>query len=110
MSEDNGNQIDATGLWNLISTGTDVELIDVREAWEIEICHIAHSRSIPLSELQQRAGELPREKPMVMVCHHGMRSYHATLWLRQSSFDNALNLKGGIDAWAREIEPGMARY
>lgn len=47
---------------------------------------------------------------MVMICHHGMRSYQATLWLRQNGFDKAVNLAGGIDAWAREIEPGMARY
>jgi len=105
-----GIQIDVAGLRDLISSGADVQLIDVREPWETDICHIADSHSIPLGELQQRAGELNADKTMVMICHHGMRSYHATLWLRQNGFDNALNLAGGIDAWAREIEPGMARY
>jgi len=110
MGEGTGIQIDVAELQGMISAGTDVELVDVREAWEVDICRIADSKSIPLSELQQRTGELASEKPLVMICHHGMRSYHATLWLRQNGFENAINLAGGIDAWAREIEPAMARY
>ena len=110
MGEETGIQIDVAGLRNLISTGADVDLIDVREPWEVDICSIADSRSIPLGDLQRRAGELAPEKTMVMICHHGMRSYQATLWLRQNGFDKVVNLAGGIDAWAREIDPGMARY
>ena len=110
MGQGNGIEIEVAGLRDLISAGADVQLIDVREPWEVDICHIADSRSIPLGDLQQRASELNTDKTMVMICHHGMRSYHATMWLRQNGFDKALNLAGGIDAWAREIEPGMPRY
>jgi rhodanese-related sulfurtransferase len=110
MDKGEGIQIGVGDLQDLISTGADIELIDVREPWEVDICHVANSRSIPLGELQQRVSELSSEKTLVMICHHGMRSYHATLWLRQNGFDRALNLAGGIDAWAREIEPTMARY
>lgn len=110
MADGEGAQIDVTRLRDLIAAGTAIDLVDVREPWEVEICRIADSRSIPLGELQQRSRELSTERLMVMICHHGMRSYHATLWLRQNGFDNAVNLAGGIDAWAREIEPDMARY
>jgi rhodanese-related sulfurtransferase len=110
MADDDGAQIDVTRLRDLIAAGTEIDLVDVREPWEVEICRIADSRAIPLGELQQRSRELSTERPMVMICHHGMRSFHATLWLRQNGFDNAVNLAGGIDAWAREIEPAMARY
>ncbi|MBI2253717.1 MAG: sulfurtransferase [Proteobacteria bacterium] len=107
---DVGIQIDVAALRDLIAGGAELELIDVREPWEIDICRIAESRSIPLGDLQRRAGELSDDKTMVMICHHGMRSYRATLWLRQNGFENAVNLAGGIDAWACEIEPDMARY
>lgn len=110
MGQGNGIEIQAAGLRDLLSNGADIQLIDVREPWEVDICRIADSRPIPLGELQNRAGELSTDKTMVMICHHGMRSYHATLWLRQNGFDKALNLAGGIDAWAREVEPGMPRY
>jgi rhodanese-related sulfurtransferase len=110
MGQGNGVEIDVAGLRDLISSGADIQLIDVREPWEVELCRIVGSRSIPLGELQQRAGEVDADKTAVVICHHGMRSYHATMWLRQNGFDKTLNLAGGIDAWAREIEPGMQRY
>jgi rhodanese-related sulfurtransferase len=53
---------------------------------------------------------LPQDKPLVVVCHHGMRSMQAVMWLRSQGFQNAVNLRGGIDAWARQIEPRMATY
>jgi rhodanese-related sulfurtransferase len=110
MPEAEKIEIDAAGLRDLIATGSDVELVDVREAWETGICRIADSKTIPLSELPVRCGELSRDRPLVMICHHGMRSLNATIWLRRNGYDNAINLAGGIDAWAREIDPAMARY
>ncbi|MDY0874179.1 rhodanese-like domain-containing protein [Dongia rigui] len=110
MGQGNGIEIEAAGLRDMIAADADIQLIDVREPWEVDICRISDSRSIPLGDLQQRASELSTDKTMVMICHHGTRSYRATMWLRQNGFDKALNLAGGIDAWAREIEPGMPRY
>lgn len=110
MGQVSGIEIDAASLRDLLSAGTDIQLIDVREPWEVDICRISDSSSIPLGDLPQRANELSAEKTMVMICHHGMRSYRATMWLRQNGFDKALNLAGGIDAWARDVEPGMPRY
>nr|WP_298686892.1 rhodanese-like domain-containing protein [uncultured Dongia sp.] len=110
MVEGGAIQIDVAQLRDLLAAGAALDLLDVREPWEQEICQIAKSQGIPMAELPQRSGELTTERPLVVICHHGMRSYNATLWLRQQGFENAVNLSGGIDAWAREVDPTMARY
>lgn len=110
MTAFDGLQIGVARLRDLIAEGAAIDMLDVREPWEHKICHIAESRVIPMGELQQRSGELTTERPLVVICHHGTRSFHATLWLRQHGFDKAINLAGGIDAWAREIDPAMQRY
>jgi rhodanese-related sulfurtransferase len=113
MSESDGLQIDVTTLRDLIAAGSPVKMLDVREPWEHNICRIDSSVLMPLSELQARSGELDEdagEAPLVVICHHGMRSFHATLWLRQQGYSRAVNLAGGIDAWASQIDPTMPRY
>lgn len=113
MSESASLQIDVTTLRDLIAGGGPVKMLDVREPWEHNICSIDSSVLIPLSELQARSGELGEgagDVPLVVICHHGMRSFHATLWLRQQGYPEAVNLAGGIDAWAREVDPSMPRY
>lgn len=114
MSNVEGLQIDVTGLRDLIASGASVAMLDVREPWEHELCHIEHSTLIPLSELPARNRELQAlaggDAPLVVICHHGGRSMHATLWLRQQGFENAVNLAGGIDAWASVIDTSMRRY
>jgi rhodanese-related sulfurtransferase len=90
--------------------GRAVAVLDVREPWEIEICSLPGALAIPLHSLPARIGEVPTDQPLVVVCHHGMRSLQAVVWLHRSGLDNAVNLGGGIDAWAREIEPSMGVY
>ncbi len=85
-------------------------MIDVREPWEVELCQIERSQPIPMADLPGQVGALSTEVPLVVICHHGARSLHVTMWLRQNGFENAINLGGGIDAWAREIDSNMARY
>ena len=85
-------------------------ILDVREPWERDICGFDGSLNIPMAELPGRLGELPRDRPVVVVCHHGMRSLHATQWLRAQGHDQACNLQGGIDAWASQIDSSMKRY
>jgi rhodanese-related sulfurtransferase len=87
-----------------------VAVLDVREPWELELCRIEGSLALPLDTLPAHLEELPRDGLLVVVCHHGVRSARATAWLRAHGFDNAANLAGGIDAWAREIEPSMRTY
>lgn len=85
-------------------------LVDVREPWELSICSIAGSRPIPMRSIPERAGELPQEEPIVVVCHHGVRSLQVALYLSRLGFSQVYNLQGGIAAWADQVEPAMARY
>jgi rhodanese-related sulfurtransferase len=84
-------------------------VVDVREPWEWEIARIAGSRHLPLGELPGRLGELDPHAEIVTVCHKGKRSLQAQQLLQGAGF-RVRSLAGGIDAWAEEAEPGMARY
>jgi adenylyltransferase/sulfurtransferase len=81
----------------------------VREPWEWEIARIGGSKLVPLGELASRIGELDPRAELVTVCHKGKRSLMAQELLQGAGF-RARSLAGGIDAWAAEIEAGMARY
>jgi rhodanese-related sulfurtransferase len=85
-------------------------VLDVREADELAICRLEGSLHIPMSEIPARIDELPPEHPIVVICHHGARSQMVVDFLRSAGFDNAVNLDGGIEAWACEIDPSMPRY
>ncbi len=91
----------------LDSPGTLV--VDVREPWEWEIARIEGSRLVPLGELPRRLAELDPHAEIVTVCHKGKRSIMAQQLLQGAGF-RARSLAGGIDAWAVEAQPGMARY
>src|SRR6266404_2082272 len=93
----------------LASNGSLV-IVDVREPFEYEIAHIENSKLIPLAELAARLGELDRTKEIVAICHTGARSAHAVQMLQSAGFSRASNLKGGIGAWANEIDPTMQKY
>ena len=89
-----------------------VRIVDVREPDEFDICKIDWAELIPLSQLSVEAPKrlIDKDKPLVVYCHHGMRSAWAANWLRAMGYENVYNLTGGINAWAERIEPGMARY
>lgn len=88
-----------------------IALLDVREPWEYERCHIAGSINIPMSEFTRRTDELPEVDEIVVICHHGARSWQVANYLETSGIDaKIMNLEGGIDAWAIQIEPHMPRY
>lgn len=103
-------QIDVATLDRIRKENQGVTIIDVREPWETAICAIEGSVNVPLSTLPQNLNRLRSDGPLVVLCHHGMRSMRAVAWLRQNGFENATNLQGGIDEWARQIEPSMATY
>lgn len=85
-------------------------LLDVREDHEMAICCVAGGLHIPMGNIPARLGELPRDQPILVLCHHGGRSLRVTRFLRANGYPLATNISGGIDAWAEAIEPGMARY
>lgn len=102
-------EITPTELQQLLSDENRPTLIDVREEGEAAICAIAGSTLIPMNELPQRLSEIPRDRPVALYCHHGMRSMMAGQWLSNQGYES-LSLAGGIDRWAIEMDPAMARY
>ena len=86
------------------------QLVDVRESWEIELVSVPGAIEIPLGEVADRQGELDAARPVAVMCHAGVRSMQAAVFLAQSGFKTVANIDGGIDAWAADIDPSMARY
>lgn len=86
------------------------QVLDVREPWEVAICQIPGSVLVPMGQIPRRFNELDPKRPLVCVCHHGMRSLQVALFLAQHGFHDVINLSGGIDAWAREVDPACATY
>ena len=87
-----------------------VQFLDVREPWEHELCHIAGCLHIPMGQIPERLDEIPRDLPLIVVCHHGMRSYQVAQFLLSRGYADVSNLDGGIDAWALSVEPTLTRY
>jgi adenylyltransferase/sulfurtransferase len=85
-------------------------LIDVREPHELAICRIAAAQHIPMRQIPEQLTTLPRDKHLLIHCHHGGRSLRVTEYLRANGFTTVSNVAGGIEAWAERVEPGMARY
>lgn len=94
----------------LNSNPSGVALIDVREPFEAAICRIAGAELIPMRQLPNRLQSLSGEKHLLIYCHHGGRSLRVTEFLRERGFRQVSNMRGGIDAWARQIDPEMPRY
>ena len=93
-----------------LEAGEDLVLLDVREQDELAICRIEGALWIPMGEIALRHGELDPERTTVCICHHGVRSARVAGALAQLGFARALNLSGGIDRWAAEVDPSMRRY
>ena len=85
-------------------------VLDVREAWEFNLCALAGSVHIPMGQIQARLNELDRNREIVVVCHHGMRSNQVAHYMAHQGYAKLYNLAGGIDAWAREIDKNMRTY
>lgn len=85
-------------------------LIDVREPWEFEVCHIPGSINVPMGEVPGELAQFEHEGDTVVICHHGIRSANVIRFLEQQGVDSLLNLDGGVDAWARDVDPAMPVY
>jgi rhodanese-related sulfurtransferase len=101
--------IDVHDLQQRLSEG-EILLLDVRGDDEFSYAAIAGSVHIPLPELPRRVEELNPERPIAVLCHHGMRSEMAARWLEQNGFTDVSNVAGGIDAWSMHVDPAVPRY
>jgi rhodanese-related sulfurtransferase len=93
-----------------LQNGNHIHLIDVREPHELEISHIEGAQLIPLGQLASRLSELDSAEEMVLFCKAGTRSARALELLVSAGFRKVKNLKGGINAWAREVDPSLPIY
>ena len=104
-------EIVSEDLKSLLDSGNGVTVLDVREPWEYEVAKIAGSKHIAMADIPARFNqELDPEDHIVVVCHHGVRSMNVTAWLRQQGFDKVQSLQGGIDRWARQVDPSVPLY
>lgn len=97
-------------LMTLLKHNPNAILLDVREDEEIAICRLSGSLHIPMNLIPLRHNELPDDVPIVVYCHHGIRSLNVVRYLMHVGFENVYNLSGGIDAWSLHIDPSMTRY
>lgn len=102
--------IDVEELAERLGSANAPLVVDVREPWEVGICALPNCTMAPMRALPAKAQELPKNRTLVVLCHHGVRSLHVAAWLRRNGFDSVLNLRGGIDAWARRVDPSMPIY
>lgn len=103
-------QLTVRELKQRLELGDPPVLLDVRESWELARCQLPGTTWIPMGQIVDRVNELGKEKEIVVVCHHGIRSWQVAKFLEHEGFANVANLSGGVDAWAKEIDPSMPLY
>ena len=85
-------------------------LLDVRQPWEFDVCRIEGSQLIPMGQLPRKLAELDPEQETVVICHHGIRSRSVGHYLEQQGFSKIINLSGGVDQWAKQVDNTMPTY
>jgi len=102
-------EVDVATARNLLAAGEAV-LLDVREPHEHAFCQIPGSMLLPMREVPAALDRLPHDRKLLVLCHHGGRSARVVQFLRANGFDRAINIRGGIEAWAVELDPSLPRY
>jgi len=101
-------EVDVAAAARLLDEGA--LLLDVREPFEVETCAVAGSRHLPMRQIPENLTDLPRDRRILVLCHYGSRSMRVTQFLRANGFGQVSNVTGGIDTWAEQIDPSLARY
>lgn len=102
---ESGYEIDVQTLARLRRDGAEHTVLDIRDPEEIELWSIDDSLLIPMQEVPEKVAALPRDHPIIVLCHSGGRGAKVTDFLRERGFDNSWNLSGGIRAWTGEVKP-----
>jgi len=95
---------------NLLHSDNPPLILDVREASELAFCKLEECLHIPTHDIQFRWKSLPRDRHILVLCHHGIRSLFITRFLRDKGITNTQSIRGGIDAWSRSVDPTVPRY
>jgi adenylyltransferase/sulfurtransferase len=104
------DEISAQDLKARIDRNEPPLLLDVRQEWETKLCRLPNAVHIPIEEIELRVEELNDADDIVVYCHQGVRSAAVAEFLRSLGFRSVRNLAGGLDLWARAIDPEMRRY
>jgi sulfur-carrier protein adenylyltransferase/sulfurtransferase len=102
-------QLTVRELKQRLDAGDEVYILDVREPFEYQIANLG-GKLIPMNEVPRRVAEIDRNREIVVQCHAGGRSQRVAEWLKQNGYPRVVNLFGGIQAWANEIDPSMRKY
>lgn len=102
--------ITAQELNEILSSGEKIQIIDVREPYEWDICHIEGAQNIPMNLIDESLDKISKDHSSVVMCHHGMRSMSVIHYLKMKGFNKLINLEGGIHAWANEVDKNMETY
>lgn len=103
-------QFRPTQLQAHLAAGQQPLLLDVREPWEFDICHIQGSQLLPMRQIPQAIAELDPQQEVVVICHHGIRSLQVAHFLERAGFTQVINLYGGVDLWAQDVDRTMPTY
>jgi len=90
-----------------LDAGEDIDIIDIREGWEVAHGMLAEARHIPMNDIPDSLEDIPKDKPVVLMCHTGGRSETVAEWMSTEGYDNILNLVGGIEAWSADVDPSI---
>lgn len=96
--------------WLADDTRAKPVLLDVREPWEFQTCHIGDSVLMPMNSVPTRMIDLEEDASIVCICHHGTRSMQVAAYLERNGFADVTNLTGGVHAWALQVDPDMPTY
>jgi rhodanese-related sulfurtransferase len=104
-------EISSSQVKALQKRGETFVLLDVREPWEYEAARLEGGKHIPMGDIPTRAHqELDPDDRIIVMCHRGMRSLSVANWLRQQGFEKSQSMRGGIDGWARTVDPKVPLY
>jgi rhodanese-related sulfurtransferase len=104
------NEISVSELAKKHNAGEDFILLDVREPDELAIASIPWALAIPMGDVPVRLEDLPKDKPIAVLCHGGTRSGRVTKFLNENGYPDAVNVAGGIRAWSATIDPSVPDY
>ncbi len=102
--------ITPTQVKSRLDSGEALVILDIREEWEVETAALAGVLHIPMDNLPAEVERLPKESPLVIMCHHGNRGEQVAWWLMAQGYTNILNMMGGINQWSSEVDPAVPTY
>lgn len=93
-----------------LDAGEAIDIIDVREDWELQQSHLESAIHIPMNDIPEALDRIPRDRPVVIMCHMGSRSAMVANWMQKQGYDNVYSLAGGIERWAEEVDPSIPAW